>query len=306
MAHYDPTGALGPHVRRQVTALASWFDDLVVVSTADLREESRRWLAAHARLVERGNEGYDFYSYKVGLDSADLLDYDEVAICNDTYVLLRDYADLFADMAPRPADFWGLTMSNEIKPHVQSFFVLFREQALRSTAFADFWAGMEPISARHKVIRRYEVGMSRRLMDAGLVAAGHFVPTDADLRMARLRCRAFLLRRYGMPRDREGWRRLRDNPRQGRWNPTAGLADRALDQTRLPFAKIDVFRYDPYGLDAEKLLYLCEEAMPDAFAGVRDFLAATAASYPERRGSELRAIPRWLEPIGARLRYRAP
>lgn len=306
MAHYDPTGEVGPHVRRQVEALTSWFDDVVVVSTADLADESRRWLRARIRLIERDNEGYDFYSYKVGLDSSALASYDEVAICNDTYVLLRDYASIFASMATRDADFWGLTLSRELKAHVQSFFVVFRQSALRSAAFAGFWDAMVPISARRRVIRRYEIGLSRTLHDAGLTSAGHFVPTAGDLRMARHRCRAVLLRHYGIPRDRQAWRRLSANPREGRWNPTAGLADRALDHARLPFAKIDVFRYDPYGLDADHLLTLCEQAMPEAFDGVRDYLEATATCYPERPGSELRPVPWWAEPFAARLRYRAP
>ena len=86
MAQFDPRGTLGPHVRRQVEALAGAVDELVVVSTSELTGEARQFLAGAARLIERENTGYDFLSYKAGLDASDLERYDEVTITNDSYV----------------------------------------------------------------------------------------------------------------------------------------------------------------------------------------------------------------------------
>ena len=40
MAQFDPRGTLGPHVRRQVEALAGAVDELVVVSTSELTGEA--------------------------------------------------------------------------------------------------------------------------------------------------------------------------------------------------------------------------------------------------------------------------
>lgn len=310
MAHYDPTGGVGPHVRRQVEALASTFDDLVVVTTASLTRSARSWLGDRARLIERDNEGYDFFSYRTGLQSTGGLEalaaYDEVAICNDTYVgPLRSYARVLAEMEGREADFWGFTRSERVKSHLQSFFVVFRSSALRSPAFLDFWAGLEPLSDRWTVIKRYEVGMSQRLMRAGLRPAAYFEPTAADERMARRRVRWWAAHRDRLPRSREELRRLR------RWatampNPAIGLADRALDDGRLPMIKLDTLRYDPYGLDAGHLLDLAEARFPDAFEGVRDFLAATARFYPPRAQEALQPTPALLRPLRRTVRYRAP
>ena len=72
MAHYDHRGGVGPHVRRQVESVAAAVDRMIVVSTADLTDESRAWLAERAELVERPNYGYDFTSYQVGLHRAGL------------------------------------------------------------------------------------------------------------------------------------------------------------------------------------------------------------------------------------------
>ena len=136
MAQFDPRGTLGPHVRRQVEALAGAVDELVVVSTSELTGEARQFLAGAARLIERENTGYDFLSYKAGLDASDLERYDEVTITNDSYVgPLVDPARIFAEMAGRTADFWGLTETERVKHHVQSFFVTFRRSAIESDVF---------------------------------------------------------------------------------------------------------------------------------------------------------------------------
>lgn len=310
MAHYDPTGGVGPHVRRQVEALAASFDDLVVVTTASLTDPARTWLSQRARLIERDNHGYDFLSYRTGLESAGVLDgraaYDEVVICNDTYVgPLRDYARIRADMDGRQADFWGLTRNERIRPHLQSFFVAFRGPALASEAFGAFWSGMEPLSDRWQVIKRYEIGLTERLEDAGLRSAAYFVPTAADDLVARRRVRWWAVHRDRLPRNRRELRRLR------RWlgvhaNPAIGLADRALENGRMPFVKLDTLRYDPYGLDSARLLDLCEQRFPEAFAGVRDFLADTSPFYPRRENEVLRPTPVVLRPLQAAVRYRDP
>lgn len=307
MAHYDPEGLVRPHVRRQVQALAADIDDVIVVSTAELTDASRRWLSERVRLVERANYGYDFFSYKVGLDTAaDLTSYDEVIVCNDSYVgPLRSYADIVADMAPRPVDFWGFTATERVKPHVQSFFVAFRPWTVASHAFHRFWSEMEPISDRKQVILRYEVGMSQRLYEAGFASGAYFVETEADQRLGRRRVQWWAAHRAPRPRNRADLDLLRRRAAEA-WNPASAMADRALDDGRLPYAKIDTLRYDPYGLDADRLLTLGEERFPDMFDGVRDSLEATSRFYRPRAAEVLQPTPAALRPLAPLVRYQTP
>ncbi|MCY7395052.1 MAG: rhamnan synthesis F family protein [Nocardioides sp.] len=303
MAHYDPRGALAPHVRRQVEALAGAVDDLVVVSTADLTQASRSFLRAHARLVERDNVGYDFLSYRAGLDLHDLGAYDEVTVCNDSYVgPLTAYSDIFAAMAPRESDFWGLSETDRVKHHVQSFFVTFRPPVLASAAFREFWADTEVLPDRSAVIRRYEVGMSRRLYRAGFASAAYFVENGDDRHLARRRVRWWALRRTGFPAGPADVALLRRRSAVP-WNPSIALADRALQGARLPHVKIDTLRYDPYGLGAERLLDLCEERFPAAFEGVRGYLADTAQAYPPRAAEVLHPVPLPARPLRRFVEY---
>lgn len=284
MAHYDGLGELAPHARRHVEALAPVSDRLIVVSTAEFRDEQDvRHLEKNAELIRRQNIGYDFYSYKVGLDAvSDLASYDLVVICNDSFVgPLRPYRRILDEMQQRPVDFWGMTQTRRRSHHVQSFFVAFRPWVVRSQAFTTFWRTMTPVSDRLQVIKLYEVGMSTRMLEAGFKAGSYLEESPADRRLARARMVWWgwhaAKARPQMPLL-STWRRLGGEP----WNPMAALADVALEDGRLPLVKIDTLRYDPYRLGADRLLTACEQRFPEQFDGVRAYLERTAPLYPPR------------------------
>jgi hypothetical protein len=304
MAHYDPLGEVAPHVVRQVQALAESVEDLVIVSTAPLTDSASAWLSSHGRLIPRENVGYDFFSYRRGLESVtDLTRYDEVVVCNDTYVgPLRSYQRLFADMAGRPVDFWGLSESRRISPHIQSFFVAFRPWLVSSRAFESFWSNLEPISERTKVIRRYEVGLTSFFADAGFTWGAYYDETDAERRIARHRVAWWMAHRGPLP-PLSGLRAWYAEQCRAGWNPAVGLADVALDDGRLPYVKLDTLRYDPYGLGSAKLLSLCEDRFPEAFDGVRDHLDATRTFYRPRTKEALRPTPAALRPFRRLVEY---
>lgn len=305
MAHFDPDGLVAPHVRRQVLAWSRAGVRLIVVTTAQLQAADRSWLTGYAELIERENAGYDFLSYQQGLAAAgDLSGYVEVVICNDSYVgPLRPYAEIFEQMSGRKADFWGIARSDRQRKHVQSYFVVFRRTLLDSPQFAEFWAEVVPLASRRQVIRRYEIGMSTRFRKAGFRQASYFVETPRERRRGRLRVIWWVLHRR--PKAGEGsrlarlWRDFHEP-----WNPTYGLADSALREARLPLVKIDTLRNDPYGLNAARLLELCEQTYPAEFDGVRAFLERTASRYPTRAGEDLRPTPLWLRPFAPLVAYR--
>jgi hypothetical protein len=304
LAHYDHRGVLGPHVRRQVESLGAAVDRLIVVSSADLTDDSRKWLDARAELMERPNYGYDFASYQTGLYRAgDLTAYDEVVVCNDSYVPVVPYADVFGAMAHEPVDFWGLTRSERVAPHVQSFFVAFRSWVVGSATFRRFWTGLEALATRRLVIVKYEVGMSTGLQAAGFRSGAYFRETEEDKRLARRRVRWWAMHRQGAHRTREGMDKRRAWAREP-WNPSAALADRALAGGRLPYVKLDTLRFDPYGLGSDKLLAYSEQQFPEAFRGVRAFMDETAAFYPPRPTERLRPTPPALLPLRRHVEYR--
>lgn len=300
MAHFDPRGFVGPHVQRQAAALAEACDEVVIVSTADLDDRARTVLGQYGELIERANYGYDFFSYKTGLEARDLTRYDEVVLCNDTYVgPLKSYTTIFDTMADQRVDFWGLTSSLRIAPHVQSFFVAFRSWAVQSRSFTEFWEQMTPLSDRTKVIHAYEVGMSTRLTDAGFEFGTYFNENARDRKQAQQRVSWWAAHQSrGTPRS-TWWR----THHKDAWNPAIALADRALEDGRLPYVKLDTLRYDPYGLGSDKLLSMCEERFPDRFEGVRAFIEETQQFYRPRDLEVLLPTPPALRPLRKFVEY---
>ena len=122
MAHFDVEGGVRPPVRGQVLALAASVDRLVVCSTARLQPEARAWLQENAELIERANYGYDFFSYKWGLDLVpEYPDFDHVVVSNDTFigpsVPLRH---LLESPQAQKYDVMGMTLSLSHGAHAQS------------------------------------------------------------------------------------------------------------------------------------------------------------------------------------------
>jgi rhamnosyltransferase len=282
-AHFDPGGQVAPHVERYLAELRAAVDRLVVVSTAKLDAEARGTLEGYGDLVERENVGYDFYSWKTGLDHVRGWDrYDRVLICNDSVVgPMRPMAEILGPTAPEDVDFWGMTSSNELSPHVQSWFVVFERDAVGSGLLHGFWAAMQPISSRAEVIRRYEVGLSRLLLTAGLRMGTYLrVRTPSAIR-AEMRHRVALQK---IPlKDRPPRPTGRATFRDPRWNPTYVLWDRVLDG-QLPFVKLDVLRDDPYDIGKEDPLARLEAAYPAKLAGVREYLERTNEEFRRLRG----------------------
>lgn len=294
VATYDTEGRLWPHLRRQIEAYAA-AAEVVLVSAGGLGEEDRAWAEARAQVVERGNSGYDFASYKAGLDAAgDLSRFDLVVLTNDSYIgPVVPPEQIFEEMAARGVDFWGLTRNGEMGDHVQSYFVGFSPTAVASDAFVEFWGDFEPLDDRGQVIRRYEVGLTRRLADAGLTYDTYFVPRASEHRLARAR-RSWMgvnitfdpdTDPHLLPNKTAEWDLMRTIGNQPP-NPCITMADSVLDGGRLPIVKIETLRDDPYALDAEALLWSCERAYPGVFAGVRDYLDQTR----DTRGRQLTKV----------------
>jgi hypothetical protein len=283
-SHFDRDGLVAPHVLRYVRDLAGAVDRLIVVSTADLAGPDRGELAGLGELIVRENIGYDFYSWKVGLDTVgDWTGYDRVLLANDSVVgPLRPMPEILRTGPGSPADFWGMTASHEITPHVQSWFLVFERAALDSPELAGFWREMTPISDRRSVIVRYELGLSRLLLGAGLRPGAFLHPNRTQFVRAMRRFekvlrsqpeRAAWARKISGAHSDAQWREVL--ARRPPWNPTHVFWDCVLDGG-LPFVKLELLRDDPYRLGRQKILSQLERTFPEPFAGVRDYLRRTA------------------------------
>ena len=263
-AHHDHDGVFDPHV---VTALRSYrpfMDQIVVVSTS-ARELPASLPSVVDRLIPRDNVGYDFCSWRAGLEALGPLDrFDEVICANDSvYGPLFDLEPAFTDPRVAAAALWGMCLSEQGTkrrgrvscPHVQSWWFAMRKPLLASPAYTEFWNSVVPLPTKDDIVDRYEIGMSEHFSRAGFQIAGLY-----DARTAGpVTWRELLphLSLWQPARSRRHIRKARRMPH----NPSELVWQRLLN-AGVPFVKVGLFRVNHYGLHLEHVLAGLEADTP--------------------------------------------
>jgi rhamnosyltransferase len=188
-AHYDRQDVVDPYVYFYLKQLVSLCDRLIVVSTSALkREEITELESIGCDVITRENVGYDFMSYRAGIESINYQDFDELVICNDSvYGPFFDLASVFLEMQEKhEADFWGMTSGTDIAYHLQSYFLVFNRVVLNSDAFMQFWESVGVLDDKREIIKQYEVGLSQKLLTAGFkpMAYADYMPSASSQLLA--------------------------------------------------------------------------------------------------------------------------
>jgi lipopolysaccharide biosynthesis protein len=268
VAHYDPAGRVARHLRELVAHLAS--SSRVVFVSTQLADD--HGLPNGVEVITRPNEGYDFSSYKRGIEAlGDLAAVDQLVTLNSSFVCLdpaRLTERFFARSRPE-IDVLGLTANLEIAPHLQSYWISFENRrALDSPAFSRWWTTLEPVSGKSQVILRYEVGMSHALDSAGLKLASAFSPTREE--KLRVVMRSYEASGRLPPVGADGKAHFDTRLADG-LNPTHFFWDSLLEEFAV--VKMELLRKNPFRLDLAKL-HATLAARPQWRALVDDALAA--------------------------------
>ena len=192
IAHYHPEGEIGATVRQIVDYAGAIAAPVVLVST-HASDQAAASLPEDVTLIRRPNEGYDFYSYKIGLDALGGQDFDYVVLLNNSFVCL-DVDKLMGQALAAldgQADVVGLTRSREVQEHLQSYWLAFSRRVLADADFRRWWHDMVPLSERHQVIAQYELGLSQWLLERGWALQAVYHPS-AQARLRAL-CHAVLI-----------------------------------------------------------------------------------------------------------------
>ncbi len=165
-AHYDKDNTVDEYVYYYLNELLTIVQKLVFVTVSDISEKDVMKLKnLDIEVIKRENIGYDFYSYKVGIEQLDLNLYDELIVCNDSvFGPIIPMKNIFTKMQDGECDFWGITDSKDIAYHLQSYFLVFRKKILKSHVFSDFWNQLKILEDKNEIITRYEIGMSQVLL----------------------------------------------------------------------------------------------------------------------------------------------
>jgi lipopolysaccharide biosynthesis protein len=172
LCHYDRDGSVRPDTLRYLTELRrANFSTVVVSNSGQLTPDSLASLRGVADVVlPRRNIGLDFGAWRMAMRALGLPHPDtrRILLTNDSvYGPVVPLAPLLSRMAPEAADLWGLTDSQERGWHLQSYFLLAGPGLVHSDVWRRFWRGVVPLPFKRWFVWQYEIGLSRRVTQAG-------------------------------------------------------------------------------------------------------------------------------------------
>ncbi len=178
-AHYDAEAEVKRFTTHYLAELNEHCSRVDFVSTAPLSETELSKVAPYCeQALTKDNSGFDFGMWKHVLDDIDFDEWDELLLTNSSvFGPLRPLAPMFEKMSGDDCDFWGVSDNFEGEWHIQSYFLVFKRAVLSSDAFKQFWADVQSHDDKLQVIRSYEIGLSRRLAEAGFHGRA-YVPVD--------------------------------------------------------------------------------------------------------------------------------
>jgi lipopolysaccharide biosynthesis protein len=186
-------------------------------------------------VVHRENRGFDFAGWALAMELfPSVMDAEEVLLTNDSiYGPIQPIGGILQTMRTRRCDFWGITESLEVERHLQSYFLLFKRDALAADTYRRFWAAVRALPTKHDVIEAYEVQLTRILSQAGLKPDA-FIPfsgLESDICNPTLHLWRTLLLRAGLPFIKV--QLLRDNPLNNDINEWSNLVENLGYDSRL-------------------------------------------------------------------------
>lgn len=249
-AHYDIDNIIDQYVYIYLKELSKISNYIVFVSTAYLTKKDIELLnKICAKVIIRDNLGYDFMSYKIGLESFDYLEYDEVIICNDSvYGPFYPLKNVFHEMNNKQCDFWGMTLGEELSLHLQSYFLVCKKTVLLSSCFSDFWKDVKVLDNKRKIIETYEVGFSAKLLLQGFKLASYaeYKPTFMEKFTLKLR-RVTFYKIFNKLISFFDGRSVFQNSLSV--NSTHQYWKELLLVSKMPFLKVELLRDNPLNID---------------------------------------------------------
>ena len=107
---------------------------------------------------------------------------------------------VFEKMDETPCDFWGLTSSKEINWHLQSYFLVFKQQVLQNNVFQEFWGSIQKQPNVSKVIKAYELTLAPLLLKENFKAGAYIAHEQKTTKIKNMTRLPFsLIKEFQMP-----------------------------------------------------------------------------------------------------------
>ena len=180
-AGYDPDGIIDDTLVHYLSELSK-LGDIVLVMDSDVADTSKLKQIKNLLHFETVRHGeYDFGSYKRGYlwaHSKKILDkYDWIYMVNDSvYGPLFDLEPELKDLESRGVDLIGMSDSfdKDVPKHIQSWFIGVSNLVATSETMYNFMCEIRRRDTKREIVRRYEAGLSRTLLQHGYKMSAFF------------------------------------------------------------------------------------------------------------------------------------
>lgn len=170
-SHYHPRGRILPWLQRYLAQIQKSGFEVRLVTTAQApdAEDCATLQANGIHVYRRDNKGYDFGSWQWAMQNAvSVHEVDWLLLANDSvFGPLYDLAPIMKAQLESDVDFWSITDSYQLAWHLQSHFICFRGEVVRSDAFRDCFSQDFPSKSKWSVINDGEILLSQSLAKAG-------------------------------------------------------------------------------------------------------------------------------------------
>jgi lipopolysaccharide biosynthesis protein len=249
VAHFDPENRLDPSFQVVLACLRKLCERIVLVTTCDL-PESEIPTDASIVTIRRPNFGYDFYSYRVGLDAISQLGgCEKLFVVNSSFLVTN--RNLFQTCLERMierlsvASIVAVTESFQGGWHLQSYLLLLRRDALCSEWFLRWVEALQPQNTKFDTIVAGELGLSKAVLQGKIAASVIFTDTLRNNCLSRLKWGRWLLEHQGL------FALLSASPLRvlKGFNPVHFAAEALARQCGL--LKAELVRNNPLGIDTD-------------------------------------------------------
>jgi rhamnosyltransferase len=183
IAHYHINGRVALNTYALIQEMAKVSDSIFFISTNLSALEVTR-LQKYANVIQRENIGYDFWSYKLGIEQlGDLSQFERVVVCNTSFItldpsfLVKSFTGNVDQIGLR-----GLSRNGDMGDHIQSYWISFEgAQLLNSSEFIGWWSSLMPLNDRTENIIKYEIGLSFYFLQHGYSLRTLFQATPNQL-----------------------------------------------------------------------------------------------------------------------------
>lgn len=179
---YSKDNKIKEYMGYMLKAIRTYTDELYVVCNYPTIKSGIDYIQPYADdIFYRENKGYDAGAYKDMLCTLlgwnEIYKYDELILMNDSFLgPFYDFGSYFDLMKDVSCDFWGMTrqFSGEMerfkykyKPHVHSYFLVFRKEVFCSDEFRVFWENFAYPKTFAEAVLNFEVKLNEYLEQYG-------------------------------------------------------------------------------------------------------------------------------------------